>query len=58
MAESSKSRSVCLATREVDGRTLICRKSSEHTESSIPTRREHYDNSANERWTDEEASDG
>lgn len=41
----------CLAWREVDGRTDICRKSEGHTGSADPQRREHFDPSTGQRWT-------
>ncbi len=41
----------CLATTSSDGRTLICWKSPDHDKSTDPKRREHYDPSAEERWT-------
>lgn len=42
----------CLATTTADGRALICWKSPEHTKSTDPQRREHYDPSADQHWTD------
>ena len=43
--------SKCLATTSSDSRTLICWKSPDHDKSTDPKRREHYDPSAEERWT-------
>lgn len=37
-----------------DGSTLICWKSPGHVESKLSDRREHYDPSADEYWTDGE----
>lgn len=42
----------CLASVLKDGRMLVCTKSIEHTSSGSSKRREHYDPSADERWTD------
>lgn len=42
----------CLAVRTEDSYTLICGKSKGHTASRDPERREHYDPSFDERWTD------
>jgi hypothetical protein len=41
----------CLATTTEHGRTLVCWKSPEHIKSTDPARREHYDPSAERRWT-------
>lgn len=41
----------CLATTTRDGQTLVCWKSPEHVKSEDPAWREHYDPSADERWT-------
>ena len=41
----------CLDTKQDDGCTLVCWKSKEHTKSSDPARREHYDPSADRRWS-------
>lgn len=38
------------------GHLLVCAKSPEHVRSNDPTRREHYDPSAEQRWTDEKES--
>jgi hypothetical protein len=43
----------CLAVRTGDGRTLVCHKSKGHTASQYPERRQHYDPSADERWSDD-----
>jgi hypothetical protein len=47
-------RDLCLATRTEDGRTLICRKSPGHINSRSAENREHYDPSADARWSDNE----
>jgi hypothetical protein len=44
---------LCLATRTEDGRTLICRKSPGHVDSRSAENREHYDPSAEKRWSDD-----
>jgi hypothetical protein len=41
----------CLTTTTRDGQTLVCWKSPEHADSKDPDRREHYDPSADRRWT-------
>jgi len=41
----------CLATETRNGHTLICWKSPGHDKSTDPQHREHYDPSAEERWT-------
>jgi hypothetical protein len=46
----------CYATTTRAGGTLVCHKSPEHTRSKDPRRREHYDPSADERWTDQEGA--
>ncbi len=52
----SSTHAKCLATTDRAGHTLICWKSPEHTASAKPERREHYDPSADERWTDQEGA--
>lgn len=42
----------CLAVAIRDGRTLLCWKSPNHVDSTYESRREHYDPSADMRWTD------
>jgi hypothetical protein len=42
----------CLALRERQAGYDICRKSKGHTASADPQRREHYDPSSEQRWTD------
>lgn len=42
----------CLAATTRNGRTLVCWKSPEHVDSKDSARHEHYDPSADERWTD------
>lgn len=48
---------ICLTTREraeaIDG-VDICRKSKGHIDSDLPDRREHYDPSSEQYWTDGE----
>jgi hypothetical protein len=49
---------ICRAWREREGAidgVDICRKSKGHTASSDPAKREHYDPSSEQRWSDEEA---
>jgi hypothetical protein len=48
----------CLAIGAKAGRTLICGKSPEHVHSTDAGRREHYDPSADERWSDDDAGAG
>jgi hypothetical protein len=43
----------CLATLDRDGVVLICGRSPEHTASSDPERRKHYDPDEDATWTDE-----
>jgi hypothetical protein len=44
----------CLAVDTTPaGHFLVCAKSPEHVRSNDPARREHYDPSAEQRWTDE-----
>lgn len=43
----------CATLGEIDGRTVICGKSKGHDESRDPKHREHYDPSADKRWTDD-----
>lgn len=44
----------CLATtKDGSGFTLICRRSKGHDRSEDPKRREHFDSSADEYWTEE-----
>jgi hypothetical protein len=46
---------ICLATREVGGRTDICRRSRGHQFSSDAARREHYDPSNDEFWMEHDS---
>ncbi len=43
----------CGAVWNRDGYALVCGKSPEHVRSADPTRRAHYDPSADERWEDQ-----
>lgn len=47
-------RDLCLATRTEDGRRLTCWKSPGHVNSRGAENREHYDPSADVRWSDGE----
>jgi hypothetical protein len=49
-------RDLCLATRTEDGQTLICWKSPGHITSRSAENREHYDPSADVRWSDDNPS--
>ncbi|MCX4826334.1 hypothetical protein OG883_42600 [Streptomyces sp. NBC_01142] len=42
----------CLKTHTLNLRTLVCHKSPEHIHDKNPVVREHYDPSAEERWSD------
>lgn len=42
----------CKTIADVDGRMVICSKSPEHIKSEAPEKREHFDHSADVRWTD------
>jgi hypothetical protein len=53
-ADVTGARDLCLATRTEDGHTLICWKSPGHVDSKSAINREHYDPSAEKRWSDEE----
>jgi hypothetical protein len=43
----------CLAVRTDATRTLVCGKSKGHTASVYPERRQHYDPSADVRWSND-----
>lgn len=43
----------CCAVRTEPDRTLVCGKTAGHTGSIYPERRQHYDLSADVRWSDD-----
>jgi hypothetical protein len=45
---------LCLAEHIEDGRKLTCRKCPGHVNSRSAENREHYDPSADVRWSDDE----
>ncbi|MEU9405533.1 hypothetical protein AB0E08_07500 [Streptomyces sp. NPDC048281] len=53
MARRTGTHSKCLATLDRDGVILICGRSPEHTASTDPERRKHYDPDEDATWTDE-----